>query len=115
MSADADPDTGLAVYDSGIRRLANIGGTSLPPAVAAYYAITGAATASPQWAYAHARPLNDPVGGSNGAAPRSLHLHRRPGYDGPTGAGRSPARPSTGAPGIGGPPFTSSQGYAQYV
>ena len=40
LSADANPETGLAVYDDG--NWLEIGGTSLAtPLIAAYYAITG--------------------------------------------------------------------------
>ncbi len=51
LSADADPNTGLAVYSDGT--WLEIGGTSLAtPMIAAYYAITGVAHSSPRWAYA---------------------------------------------------------------
>ena len=42
VSADADPNTGLAIYDSGQGGWLLVGGTSLAaPLIAAYEAVTG--------------------------------------------------------------------------
>ena len=115
LSADADPSTGLAIYDSGSGGWVQMGGTSLAsPLVAAYYAITGTTSATPGWAYTHASLLNDPVGGSVGscAAVIAYICGAQTGYDGPTGAGSISGAVTSGAPGIGGPTFTTSAGHA---
>ncbi len=114
ISADANPATGLAIYDSGSGGWLQMGGTSLAsPLVAAYYAITGTSTATPGWAYAHSSLLNDPVGGSAGscAAAITYICVAGTGYDGPTGAGSISGAVTSGAPGIGGPTFTTSSGH----
>jgi PKD repeat protein len=106
LSADADPTTGLIVYDSGNGGWMVLGGTSLAtPIIASYYAITGVTSASPRWAYTDSGRLNDVVSGSNGAcATNILYIcNAGVGYDGPTGAGSISGTVVTGAPGIGGP------------
>jgi hypothetical protein len=106
LSANADPQTGLDVYDSNYGGWVLMGGTSeSAPLIAAYYAITGANAATPAWAYQHSSLLNDPVGNSNGTCPISIAYiciagH---GYSGPTGVGSISGAVTTGAPGIGGP------------
>ena len=80
VSADADPATGLKIYDSGNGGWLLMGGTSLAtPLVAAYYAITGLSATTPQWAYTSSALLNDPASGSNGscAPEHPLHLQCR--------------------------------------
>jgi len=116
ISADADPATGISIYDGSAGGWLVIGGTSLAsPLVAAYYAITGASAASPSWAYANRSLLNDPFGGSNGscAAPIAYICDAGAGYDGPTGAGSISGAVTAGAPGIGGPGAKGT--YAQDV
>jgi PKD repeat protein len=120
LSADADPSTGLAVYDHGSWSL--IGGTSLSaPLIAGYYAITGASAGTPRWAYTNSGLLNDVVSGSTGAcaARISYICQAGPGFDGPTGVGSMSGAVITGAPGIGGPSVSSGSSagntYAQSV
>ena len=111
LSADADPSTGLEVYVNGSWGL--VGGTSLAtPLIAAYYAITGAPAATPQWAYTDSAQLNDVVTGSTGscAAAISYVCDAGVGYDGPTGVGSISGAAATGAPGIGGPSIGSGSG-----
>ena len=116
LSADADPDTGLSVYEGGSWSV--VGGTSLAtPVIAAYYAITGAGNSSPQWAYANSGALNDIVNGSNGTcAPGISYICRAgAGYDGPTGVGSISGDAVTGAPGIGGPAIATGSGDNTYT
>ncbi|HEX4282800.1 MAG TPA: PKD domain-containing protein [Solirubrobacteraceae bacterium] len=101
LSADANPGTGLAVYDNG--SWLQLGGTSLAtPIIAAYYAITGVTNSSPQWAYGNSGALNDVVSGSNGTNCYPIYICTASvGYDGPTGVGSISGAAVTGAPGIG--------------
>jgi hypothetical protein len=106
LSADADPDTGLMIYDDG--NWWQYGGTSLAtPLIAAYEAITGVGGATPQWAYTDSAALNDPTGGSSGNCPANIAYicDAGPGYDGPTGIGSISGAVVAGAPGIGGPTY----------
>jgi subtilase family serine protease len=106
LSANANPDTGLAVYDSADGGWLLMGGTSeSAPLIAAYYAITGASAATPAWAYQHSSQLNDPTGQSNGSCAVAILFIclAGPGYDGPTGTGSISGAVTPGAPGIGGP------------
>ena len=120
VSADADPSTGLVVYDSGKGGWIVAGGTSLAaPLIAAFYAATGLNAATPQWAYADSALLNDPVSGSNGTCGTVITYicNARTGYDGPTGVGSISGAVADGAPGIGGPSVGTgtSNTYAQTV
>ncbi|MGH2862781.1 MAG: S53 family peptidase [Solirubrobacteraceae bacterium] len=104
ISADADPSTGLTVYDSPAGGWFDGGGTSLAaPLVAAFQAITGVNGSTPQWAYTDAANLNDPTTGSTGACAGELSAlcNAATGYDGPTGAGSISGQIAPGAPGIG--------------
>ena len=100
VSADADPNTGAAVYDSvryqGRRGWFQVGGTSLAaPLIAGVYALAGNLTAStPANAipYAATNNLYDIISGSNGACGTYL-CNGSSGYDGPSGLG-SPVGPS---------------------
>ncbi|MGZ4330960.1 MAG: hypothetical protein ACXVXL_23510 [Solirubrobacteraceae bacterium] len=106
VSADADPSTGLKIYDSGNGGWLLMGGTSLAtPLIAAYYAITGVSAATPQWAYTSSALLNDPASGSSGSCAQNILYicNAGVGYDGPTGAGSISGAVVPGAPGIGGP------------
>ena len=106
ISADADPDTGMQVYDSDDGGWVVVGGTSeASPLIAAYYALLGSAAQGPSWAYTNASLLNDPTTGSNGACAASISYicDAGPGYDGPTGVGSISGAVTTGAPGISGP------------
>ncbi len=116
LSADADPATGMQVYDSAQGGWEVVGGTSeATPLIAAYYALLGSAAQGPSWAYANAGLLNDPSSGINGSCFYSIAYicQSRTGYDGPTGAGSISGAAATGAPGIGGPGTNGS--YTQSV
>ena len=106
LSADADPNTGMVIYDSGGGGWLVVGGTSeATPLIAAYYAITGASAQTPAWAYGVSSELNDPQTGSNGSCPSNMLYicDAGVGYDGPTGEGSISGAVTAGGPGIGGP------------
>jgi hypothetical protein len=93
VSADADPNTGAAVYDSvsysGQTGWFQVGGTSLAtPLVAAVYALTGSPSGVTFGAQPYADPnaLHDVTTGSNSSCGSYL-CTAQPGYDGPTGLG----------------------------
>jgi hypothetical protein len=96
ISADADPASGLAVYDSFNSEggWLQVGGTSLSsPLIAATYALAGtpaAGTYPSSYLYAHylGNPsvFNDITTGSNGSCGNVL-CTAGPGWDGPTGLG----------------------------
>jgi len=95
VSAVADPNTGVAVYDTfgtGGTWL-EVGGTSASaPIIAAVYALAGAPTVgtSPaSYPYAHTASLFDVTSGSNGRCSRATPVlcKGQAGYDGPTGLG----------------------------
>lgn len=111
-SADADPNSGLGVYDTynpcgssafcdylieigavqGLDGWAQVGGTSLSsPLIASVYTLAGntASTTYGSYPYSHTTSLFDVTGGSNsstGCTPSYL-CTAGPGYDGPTGLG----------------------------
>jgi len=94
VSAVADPNTGVAVYDStpysGSSGWLVFGGTSVAaPVIAGVYALAGnASTAGSSYPYSHRSSLNDVTSGSNGRCKRTAYLCTAgPGYDGPTGLG----------------------------
>ena len=93
VSAVADPNTGVAVYDSygsGGSSWYVFGGTSVAaPIVASVYALGGntASVNNGSTPYAHATSLFDVVSGSNGSCGGSYLCTAQPGYDGPTGLG----------------------------
>ncbi len=94
VSADADPNTGAAVYDSvayqGQTGWFQVGGTSLAsPLIAAIYALTGNAASANAGStpYAHANLLHDVTSGSNGSCGGTYLCTAKVGYDGPTGLG----------------------------
>jgi hypothetical protein len=106
VSADANPNTGLSVYDSGNGGWLLMGGTSLAtPLIAAFEAVTGVNGATARWAYADSGTLNDPTTGSSGncAAAIAYICTAGIGYDGPTGIGSISGAIVAGAPGVGGP------------
>jgi subtilase family serine protease len=95
VSAIADPQTGVAFYDTfpsggwGI-----VGGTSVAsPIIASVFALAGNAStqnyAEGIWAAGGSSSLNDVTKGSNGACPTKFPYicDAGPGYDGPTGWG----------------------------
>jgi hypothetical protein len=99
ISAEADPNTGVAVYDSypnpyGIPLgWAQYGGTSASsPIIGAVYALAqNAASATPAtlWAHGGSADFYDITTGTNGACPAvwKYICTARVGYDGPTGWG----------------------------
>jgi subtilase family serine protease len=91
ISADADPDSGLAEYDSLNGDWVQVGGTSLAsPLIASMYALAGtpaAATYPVTYPYIHASGgLFDVTTGTNGTCGNVL-CTAGPGWDGPTGLG----------------------------
>jgi subtilase family serine protease len=93
VSADANPNTGVAVYDSyqsgGSSGWLVFGGTSVSsPVIAGVYALAGnAATVTyGSYPYTHRSGLNDVTSGSNGSCGTDL-CYAAAGWDGPTGLG----------------------------
>ena len=110
VSADADPNSGLGVYDTynscgssaycdylieagavqGLDGWAQVGGTSLSsPLIASVYALAGNAgsVVDGSYPYGHTASLFDVTSGSNGSCSPSYLCTAGPGYDGPTGLG----------------------------
>ncbi|HEX8925339.1 MAG TPA: S53 family peptidase [Terriglobales bacterium] len=94
VSADADPNTGAAVYDSvryqGRAGWFKVGGTSLAsPLIAAVYALAGNTTNTVygSFPYSHTSNLFDVTSGNNGTCGGSYLCTGASGYDGPTGNG----------------------------
>jgi subtilase family serine protease len=94
VSAIADPNTGVAVYDSYAYRGSSgwmvFGGTSVSaPIIASVYALAGNATSQnyAQGVYTSRASLNDVLSGSNGSCGGSYLCTATTGYDGPTGNG----------------------------
>lgn len=94
VAADANPNTGAAVYDSfgynGHSGWFKVGGTSLSsPIIAALYALAGnaASTVDGSYSYSHKSALHDVTSGSNGSCGGSYLCTAKTGYDGPTGNG----------------------------
>jgi subtilase family serine protease len=110
VSADADPNSGLGVYDTynncgtssfcdmlieagiaqGLDGWAQVGGTSLSsPLIASVYALAGnaASVTAGSYPYSHTSSLFDVTSGSNGTCSPSYLCTSGPGYDGPTGLG----------------------------
>jgi subtilase family serine protease len=93
VSAVADPNTGVAVFDSTPNQAQSgwlvFGGTSVSsPIIAGVYALAGnaASTNGASFAYSHTGSLNDVTSGSNGVCGSYLCTGGA-GYDGPTGLG----------------------------
>jgi subtilase family serine protease len=93
VSAVADPNTGVAVYDSytyqGVGGWLVFGGTSVSsPLIASVYALAGNASATSygSYPYSNTAALNDVTGGSNGSCGNVL-CNATSGWDGPTGLG----------------------------
>jgi subtilase family serine protease len=92
VAADADPNTGAAIYDSyptgGRSGWFTVGGTSLAaPLVAGIIATSGTIGAQPAYLYNNAaNVIRDITTGSNGSC--AIYLCKATaGYDGPTGLG----------------------------
>jgi hypothetical protein len=92
VSADADPNTGAAVYDTDNNNGGwnVVGGTSeAAPIVAGFYALIGekAGVDGASWDYEHPSNFEDVVGGSDQSGCSSYLCEAILGYDGPTGLG----------------------------
>jgi subtilase family serine protease len=93
VSAIADPNTGVAVFDStafqGLSGWLVFGGTSVAaPIIAGVYGLAGnASSIDNNFPYAHAGSLFDVTSGSNGKCSPSQLCTARTGWDGPTGLG----------------------------
>ena len=94
VAAVADPNTGVAVYDSYGAGTGGgwlvFGGTSAgAPIVAGVYALAGntSAISNASFPYGHAAALNDVTSGSNGSCAQAYLCTAGAGYDGPTGLG----------------------------
>ena len=92
VSADADPYTGAAEYDSyGLGGWVQMGGTSLAaPIIAGVYALGASASSwsyPAQSVYQSPGSLHDVTSGSNGSCPYYLECNAGSGYDLPTGIG----------------------------
>ncbi|MEZ0110282.1 hypothetical protein ABH920_004297 [Catenulispora sp. EB89] len=91
VAADADPATGVAVYDTsnGNSGWQEVGGTSASsPMVAAMFALAGNAGATPaQDIYQHTANFYDVTSGDDGSCTPSYLCTAGAGYDGPTGIG----------------------------
>jgi subtilase family serine protease len=101
VSAVADPNTGVSVYDSNcsfVNQLFGncfsgwgvVGGTSVSsPLIASVYALAGNASLVTygSYPYTHTASMNDVTTGSNGTCTPAYLCTAGPGYDGPTGLG----------------------------
>ncbi len=92
VSAVADPNTGVDVYDTfGVGGWLVFGGTSVSsPIIASVYALAGNAGSITygSFPYSHTSSLFDVTSGSNGRCNRNRVLcNAGPGWDGPTGLG----------------------------
>ncbi|HVQ94302.1 MAG TPA: hypothetical protein VMU51_24900 [Mycobacteriales bacterium] len=106
VSAVADPNTGVAVYDTfGESGWLVFGGTSASaPIIASVYALAGTPTGGTypaSYPYAHTAALNDVTSGSNGSCSGTYLCTAKVGYDGPTGLG-TPNGTGGFVPGTGG-------------
>ena len=87
VSAVADPNTGLAVFNAGSGGWIVVGGTSAAsPFVAGVYARYGLKTNDASFAYQHAAQFFDVTTGKNGNC-GTLMCNAGAGWDGPTGIG----------------------------
>jgi cell division septation protein DedD len=92
VAFEADPATGVAVYDStpfqGMSGWLIAGGTSAgAPALAALYALAGASVNDASSIYASQASLNDVNAGSTGTCSTAYFCTGEIGYDGPAGNG----------------------------
>jgi len=91
-AADANPNTGLAVYDSYSEGgWLEVGGTSASsPGIASVFALAGkpaSGTYPSSYIYAHTSDLYDITSGANGSCSPAYLCTAEVGYDGPTGWG----------------------------
>jgi len=91
VAAEADPATGVAVYDTalGDSGWMVFGGTSVAtPIIASVYALAGNGNTinDGRYSYSHTASLNDILSGINGAC-GTIICNAGPGWDGPSGNG----------------------------
>jgi Bacterial Ig domain len=112
VSAVADPNTGVAVFDSfGQGGWIILGGTSAAsPIVAATFALTGMSASGVQALYAKPSLLFDVTTGSNGTCNPAYLCTAGVGYDGPTGLGTPDATLWIGGSGNGSSSSSGSSG-----
>jgi subtilase family serine protease len=112
VSAIADPNTGVAVYDSyGSGGWAVFGGTSASaPIIAGMYALANnpAPSASTAYLAANVAGLNDVTSGQNATSCSSYLCKAGVGYDGPTGMGTPNGLLALGGGGSGGGTTTNT-------
>ncbi len=115
VSAVADPNTGVAVYNTyggsaaGATGWAVYGGTSASsPIVAAILAATGKGGVDNSWPYANTGDFYDVTTGSNGSCSGKYLCTSVAGYDGPTGLGTPNAAKFSSGTGTGGAGGTGS-------
>jgi subtilase family serine protease len=92
VAAVADPDTGVAIYDTYSQGgWLEVGGTSVSsPIIASVYALADnlkAGVYPSSDSYSHTSDLYDVTSGSNGTCKKTLWCNAATGYDGPTGNG----------------------------
>ena len=91
VAAEADPSTGVAVYDSYPSGTWWVfGGTSVAaPIIASVYALAGngASINAGSYSYSHLGGMTDITSGSNGSCSGTYLCMGEPGYDAPTGNG----------------------------
>ncbi len=113
VSAVADPNTGVAVYDSYDQGgWLVVGGTSASsPIIASTYALAGTPAAGSypaSYPYAHTTSLFDVTSGSDGSCSPAYLCTAGPGYDGPTGLGTPNGTAAFSAGGGGGGGFEAA-------
>ena len=88
MSAVADPNTGVAVYETtGANGWVVYGGTSVAsPLVASIFTLLNLDASGPSFPYSHTSDFYDVTSGKNGSC-GSIECTAGAGYDGPTGWG----------------------------
>ncbi len=123
VAADADPNTGLGVYDTynscgsssfcdllielgvvqGLDGWTQVGGTSLSsPLIASVYALAGntGSVGYGSYSYSHTSSLFDVTSGNDGSCSPTYLCTAGAGYDGPTGNGTPDGTGGFEAPGI---------------
>jgi len=106
VSAVADTNTGVAVYDSyGYAGWLVFGGTSAAaPIVAASFAAAGKTDGANSYPYSNPSAFYDVTTGSNGTCGTEYFCHGEVGYDGPTGLGTPNGTAIAAGCGSGAPP-----------
>jgi len=91
VSADSDPNTGVAVYGPAFGKFSGwlvFGGTSVAaPLIGGIYGVNGGSVTYGSNPYAQTSQLNDVISGSNGSCGGTYFCTAGSGYDGPTGLG----------------------------